>query len=151
MRHKIWRNPYGDERFFYQINNTRDLFDKKRFIPKSFKEFREITGHKHERDAKLLCIKMFKYMVRLMADDMIYNRDMFVLPRHKMGYMRVADTTDVDSPGYKYYFDTEGKRYSGRIYINGDISKQNKKHYCLKLNRTHFKKILSLVKEGMKY
>lgn len=152
MKHKIYQNYFEkDERVFYQRNNVRDLFDKKRFKPKNFKDLKSLTGDDGDKKALYRCVRMFKYFIKLVADDMVNNRDAFIFPFVDFGYMSVADTTDTDSPRYRYNHDTEGRNYTGRIYLTDRIRKYNKKHYCLRLNRTYRKQIFELVKNGLKY
>jgi len=134
--------------FVYSINGINDVFNTKRF---PFSEFKELTGEVDERAAQQKAKNIFKDFLKLVADDIILENNIFILPVRGMGYIMIKRCENLDRDDYVYQFHSDGKIFTSRFKINDEYRERTKKIFKFRFNQVNRNRMADLIINGHKY
>jgi len=149
MKYKTWE-AYGNQ-FTYKVNLLDDVLDLTRFKNRPFVDFKEVLKMPREREAKKLAKDVFTFFLKRLAEDLIYENDIFVLPLPSFGYIKVANTANPRRKDYFYDIESDGKIWTPRIKLDPMNIRRTKKHYKVRFNRDLRNKMQDLIESGHKY
>jgi len=132
----------------YSINGINDVFNTKRF---PFSEFKELTGEVDERAAQQKAKNIFKDFLKLVADDIILENNIFILPVRGMGYIMIKRCENLDRDDYVYQFHSDGKIFTSRFKINDEYRERTKKIFKFRFNQVNRNRMADLIINGHKY
>lgn len=76
-----------------------------------------------------------------LKNDLIYNNDTFIFPEKGFGFVYITDKTNVNSDKFMFNFETEGKTYGPKLFLNKELVKRNKRLYRMRFTQTGRKQI----------
>jgi hypothetical protein len=151
MKYKKYRCKNNNLDFYFEIANVEDIVKIRQDIGNGkIKSYREVFKTKTERQALKKAKDMFTDMMKLMADDLIYNNYAIVFQYLNFGYMSVAEVKN-EYENYKFDIETQGKQYGLRLFLSPDIGRANKKRYKGKFVRTQKEKLKEQISKGHTY
>jgi|SRR3989304_4505746 len=151
MKHKYYKEQFGDDGFFYGLNNADDLLDIKRFAKRKFNSLKELVDTNTERKALVKCRKIVKDLFKEIATDIIDGSGCFILPYKDFGFIKVSNIPEHKLKNYRYNINTEGKNYGGKLFLDKKILRNTKKHFSLRFNRNLNKRIYNNLINGTHY
>lgn len=136
----------GDRRIFVRRLNLDDLFSKGIDLKRVLKE-------PHERAARQKAKGLMTLMLQRMAHDLIEEQSVFVFPRFRFGFVRVAELKPyVDTE--RYFLDPrhDFQVFGPVVVLNSMIRRVNGgRRYGLKLVRPWMEKIRELRDQGIRW
>ena len=149
MQYKQWESTGIS--YAFKLNLLDDVLDLDRFDKRSFKDFKELLRLDKERQAKRLAKKIYTDFLKLVAQDLIVNNDMFVMPMKGFGYIKVSNTANPNREDYVYDIESDGKIWCPRLRVDQEIQKKNKRHYKVRFNQTLRIQMADMILKGHKY
>jgi len=149
MKYRTWINR--GFRFGYKVNLLDDVLDIKRFTKRTFSSFKDLFKLDRERKAKKLAKDIFTDFLRLLAEDLIENNNIFVFPEKNFGYVKISNTANASRKDYVYNIESDGKIFTPRIKLDKRIFNRTKKHYKIRFNQLLRCKMFDLITSGHKY
>lgn len=134
-----------DRRVFCREWNSEDLIGKG--------PFKEMLGMVSERAARQKVKDICSLSAQLIMHDMIEHCDVFCLPVHQSGFLRISDmgkSWDVDK--YHFHIKYDGKTYGGLIVMNHLVFLMNGgKTYRFIPTQEHLQRIRTLRSQGKRW
>jgi len=130
---------------YYTVYNLDDLLDTSIFYMPLYIWWKRFFKVEKESNNERVGRKMAKMIVNLflkeLMNDLIYENDTFVLPEKGLGFMCVTNKTNYQSDNFRFDFETEGKTYGPKLFINKEQTKKTKKLYRMRFTHTGRRKI----------
>lgn len=143
MKTRVFRLP--GHSIFVRQNNVEDLLG-----PGRHPIFKTL-GPKKDREARQAAKDLFCMMMSMVAEDMVENNAVFVLPRQNFGFMRIGD---VARDGDKTALDVRNDflYFGGRITLDDIVRRCNgDRIFRFKLTRPRSNRLRELVEIGHRY
>lgn len=149
MKYKRWESfGFG---YTFKINYIDDVLNVERQKKRSFTDFKELLGLHREREAKQKAKDVFTDFLKLLADDLIDNNEIFVFPKRGFGYIKIANTANPRRKDYFYDIESEGKIFTPKLLLDKSVLRITRKHYKLRFNQNLRIKMYLKISQGHKY
>jgi hypothetical protein len=138
-------------------NTLDDLVDMKRFgdsvTGSKIVSWRKLFGSFSQKEGHNKAKGLVRRMFELMAHDMLFNHDTFVLPEKDFGFMRIASMNHrVDVSHRPFNIDTENIHFGGVIVLQRDVQRSiGNKMYFFKLTQPWLEKLRELTSNGHRW
>lgn len=131
-------------------NNLDDILNLSRFNSSKIESFSALFGTRTEREGKNIAKRLLCRMNELMAQDLIGNNDIFVLPRQGVGYLKISDlSTFTGERKHQPDPSTGEKVYGGIVMLDALFRRASGgKNYFFKLTRPWMIKLFEAKSNG---
>ena len=124
MKYVQWHT--NGESFIVKINGINDVFDLHRFkYDNDFNSFKELVGGTRERESAQVAKNVFNDFLKLLAQDLIVNNEIFLMPFAQFGYIKMSNMADSRREDYVYDIQSEGKIWCPHIKLDKHVRVQN--------------------------
>lgn len=149
MKYKRWCSLFHGHTF--KVNYIDDVLDLERFTKRSFTDFKGLLGMPREREAKQKAKDVLTSFLKVLAQDLIVNNEIFIFPVRNFGYVKITNTANPRRKDYFYDIESEGKIFTPKLTLDNRLLKINKKHYKLRFNQVLRIQMMNLIQSGHKY